>query len=95
VTITGPRLLRSFRLRTLLSAALIMAGGQSALPAQCPPNSRPEIVAIPGNLRTAHCWCNRGYVNAGGVCVLAAPAPLSRQSNGAAAAPESGSGPPR
>jgi hypothetical protein len=26
-------------------------------------------VGIPGNLRTAQCFCNRGFVSAGGVCV--------------------------
>jgi hypothetical protein len=50
--------------------AVFVAIGQRAAAAQaCPPNSHPVAVYIPGNLRTAHCWCNDGYVNKGGVCV--------------------------
>jgi hypothetical protein len=36
---------------------------------RCPPNSHASAVGIPGNLRTAQCFCNRGFVSAGGVCV--------------------------
>jgi hypothetical protein len=50
--------------------AILIAIGKPAVMAQaCPPNSHPVAVYIPGNLRTAHCWCNGGYINNGGVCV--------------------------
>jgi len=41
---------------------------QAAFAQQCPPNAHPVIIAIPGNLRTAHCWCNGGYRNIAGAC---------------------------
>jgi len=50
-------------------AVLLPASGTMAYAQDCPPNSHPIIIAIPGNLRTAHCWCNDGYQNLGGVCV--------------------------
>jgi hypothetical protein len=50
--------------------AILIAIDQRAATAQaCPPNSHPVAVYIPGNLRTAHCWCNNGYLNSGGICV--------------------------
>jgi hypothetical protein len=50
--------------------AILIAIDQRAATAQaCPPNSHPVAVYIPGNLRTAHCWCNDGYINNDGVCV--------------------------
>ena len=61
--------MRSFR--TVTTSGLVALLALSALPAaaQCPPNSHPVVAYIVGNLRTAHCWCNGGYVNSGGVCV--------------------------
>ena len=81
------------RVSLFLPLAYLFASGQGALAAQCPANSHPEVVAIPGNLRTAHCWCNSGFVNAGGVCVRVAPAPPTPRPNGAAA-PEEGQSEP-
>jgi hypothetical protein len=49
---------------------LLVAGTQSALAQRCPPNSHAAAVAIPGNLRTAQCFCNAGYVPVRGACVL-------------------------
>jgi hypothetical protein len=51
-----------------LVAALI-AGTQGAMAQRCPPNSHPEAVAIPGNLRTAQCFCDRGFTRVDGICV--------------------------
>jgi hypothetical protein len=61
--------MRSFRAATTSGLAALFV--LSALPAvaQCPANSHAVAVYIPGNLRTAHCWCNSGYLNVGGVCV--------------------------
>jgi hypothetical protein len=50
-------------------AAVLIAGAQHALAQRCPPNSHPEAVAIPGNLRTAQCFCDRGFVRVDGICV--------------------------
>jgi len=49
-------------------AVLIAIDQRVATSQACPPNSHPVAVYIPGNLRTAHCWCNDGYVNKDGVC---------------------------
>ena len=64
---------RLFRLSVLCAAALLIAASEPA-PAQqrCPPNSHPEAVAISGNLRTAQCFCDPGFVNVDGACVLPA-----------------------
>jgi hypothetical protein len=56
-------------------AVLLVASGHAAIAQQCPPNSHPVVIAIPGNLNTAHCWCNDGYRNLGGVCVRTQPPP--------------------
>lgn len=57
-------------------AVFLIAGSQSALAQQCPPNSHMRAVATAGNLRTAHCWCNEGYENVAGTCVrVADPSP--------------------
>jgi hypothetical protein len=50
-------------------AVLIAAGQRSATAEACPPNSHAVAVYIPGNLQTAHCWCDNGYINKGGICV--------------------------
>ena len=50
--------------------AALIAGTQAAMAQRCPPNSHPEAVAIPGNLRTAQCFCDRGFTRVDGVCVL-------------------------
>ena len=50
-------------------AVFLIGSTQSALPQRCPPNSHPAAIAIPGNLRTAQCFCNPGYENVGGACV--------------------------
>jgi hypothetical protein len=56
-------------------AVLLTASFHAAFAQQCLPNSHPVIIAIPGNLNTAHCWCNDGYRNVGGVCVRMQPPP--------------------
>ena len=53
----------------LLIAAILTMHAQSAAAQRCPPNSHPEPVAIPGNLRTAQCFCDAGYTRANGICV--------------------------
>ncbi len=58
--------MRSFCIAGL---ALLFAWPSSVALAQCPPNSHAVAVYIPGNLRTAHCFCDNGYINSGGVCV--------------------------
>jgi hypothetical protein len=50
-------------------AVLLATSSHAAFAAQCPANSHPVVIAIPGNLRTGHCWCDDGYRNLGGVCV--------------------------
>jgi hypothetical protein len=58
------------RLLSIYGSAVLFAMSMQAAPAQqCPPNAHPVVIAIPGNLRTAHCWCNGGYRNIGGVCM--------------------------
>ena len=49
--------------------AVLVAGTQLAMAQRCPPNSHPEAVAIAGNLRTAQCFCNRGFAPVNGLCV--------------------------
>ncbi len=61
--------MRSFRTAATAGLAVLFVLKPLLAFAQCPPNSHAVAVYIPGNLRTAHCWCNRGYVNSGGVCV--------------------------
>jgi hypothetical protein len=52
-------------------AVLLMASSQAAFAQQCPPHAHARVISIPGNLQTAHCWCDDGYENVGGVCVRA------------------------
>ena len=49
--------------------AVLITGTQNAMAQRCPPNSHPEAVAIPGNLRTAQCFCDWGFTRINGVCV--------------------------
>ena len=56
----------------LMVAVLLIAGTQQALSQRCPPNSHPEFVAFAGNLRTAQCFCDPGYVRVQGICMRAA-----------------------
>ena len=56
-------------------AVLLMAGTQRALPQQCPPHAHPVAVAIPGNLRSAQCFCDDGYENVAGACVPVVTSP--------------------
>jgi hypothetical protein len=49
--------------------AALIAGTADAMVQRCPPNSHAEALAIPGNLRTAQCFCNPGFVPSGGLCV--------------------------
>jgi len=49
--------------------AVLIAGTQGAMAQRCPPNSHPEAVAFAGNLRTAQCFCDRGFTRVDGVCV--------------------------
>ena len=71
-----------FRLSILCAVVLTIAANEPASAQQrCPPNSHPEAVAIPGNLRTAQCFCDPGFVNVNGVCVLPAPPPEAPQRN--------------
>jgi hypothetical protein len=51
-------------------AAVLIAATQIASAQQrCPPNSSPEVVAIPGNLSTAQCFCDPGFTPVNGRCV--------------------------
>ena len=61
--------MRSFHIAVTASLVVLPALMPSAALAQCPPNSHSVAVYIPGNLRTAHCWCDNGYINSGGACV--------------------------
>jgi hypothetical protein len=59
-----------------LAATVLLIGGLQPAPAQgqrCPPNSQAAAVAIPGNLRTAQCFCNPGFRPVSGVCVRLPP----------------------
>jgi len=49
--------------------AVLIAGTQNAMAQRCPPNSHPEALAIPGNLRTAQCFCDPGFTRVNGLCV--------------------------
>jgi hypothetical protein len=75
---------RLFMRSILCAAALIIAASAPASAQRCPPNSHPEAVAIPGNLRTAQCFCDPGFVNVSGVCVLPARPAQSPPRNGPA-----------
>jgi hypothetical protein len=67
---------RLFRLCVLCAAALLVGANEPASAQQrCPPNSHPEAVAFAGSLRTARCFCDPGFVNVNGVCLLPAPPP--------------------
>jgi hypothetical protein len=59
----------------LCAAMLTVVASAPASAQRCPPNSHPEAVAIPGNLRTAQCFCDPGFVNVDGACVLPARPP--------------------
>ncbi len=61
--------MRSLRVAIAAGLAVLPAVMPPAARAQCPPNSHAVAVYVPGNLRTAHCWCNSGYINGGGGCV--------------------------
>ncbi len=60
-----------------LCVLLLVAAAPATASQRCPPNSHAAAVAIPGNLRTAQCFCNRGFVSVNGVClpVVQRPAP--------------------
>jgi len=59
-------------------AVFLITSTQHALPQQCPPNAHPAAVAVPGNLRTAQCFCDVGYTNVAGACVRAVTNPTDR-----------------
>ena len=58
-------------LKSALWSVLVLIATMEIAPAQqrCPPNSRAEAVPIPGNLATAQCFCNPGFVPSNGQCV--------------------------
>jgi len=60
---------RLFRLSVLCVAVLMIAASAPASAQRCPPNSHPQAVAIPGNLRTAQCFCDPGFISVNGLCV--------------------------
>jgi hypothetical protein len=60
------------------TAVLLAASQQGALAQQCPPNSHPVAVAIPGNLRTAQCFCDAGFTSVRGLCVRIVNEPGTR-----------------
>jgi hypothetical protein len=62
-------MLRFFGSPIAWTAVLLAASVQGAPAQQCPPNSHPAAVAIPGNLRTAQCFCNDGFTRVNGICV--------------------------
>jgi hypothetical protein len=68
-------------------AVALAAGPKAATAQQCPPNSHARSVSFAGNLQGAHCWCNDGYQNVGGVCVLTTPARPAAPDRGPQAAP--------
>ncbi len=51
-------------------AAVLIAGAPDAMAQRCPPNSHPEAVPFAGSLRTAQCFCDRGFTRVDGICVL-------------------------
>ena len=55
-------------------ACFLTAAAPGAFAQQCPPHSHARMVSIPGNLQTAHCWCDVGFENVGGVCLQSAAA---------------------
>ena len=68
-------MLRFFESPIAWTAVLLAAGTQGALAQRCPPNSHPAAVAIPGNLRTAQCFCDDGFAPVNGICVRIVNAP--------------------
>jgi hypothetical protein len=62
-------MLRFFKSPIAWTAVLWAASAQSAPAQQCPPNSHPAAVAVPGNLRTAQCFCDDGFTPVNGICV--------------------------
>jgi hypothetical protein len=60
---------RFFQSPIAWTAVLLAASAQSASAQQCPLNSHAAAVAIPGNLRTAQCFCNDGFTPVNGICV--------------------------
>jgi hypothetical protein len=73
---------RLFRLSFPCAAALMIAANHFASAQQrCPPNSHSEAVPFAGNLRTALCFCDPGFVNLNGACVLRARPPEAPQRN--------------
>jgi hypothetical protein len=54
---------------------LLVASTQGALAQPCPPNAHALPLAVTGNLRTAHCWCNDGYEYIAGACVRTRQSP--------------------
>jgi hypothetical protein len=50
-------------------AAVLLAGAPDAMAQRCPPNSHPEAVAFAGSLRTAQCFCDRGFTPVDGICL--------------------------
>ena len=57
----------AFWIVTVLIATAQLGAAQQ----RCPPNSRPEAVAIPGNLSTAQCFCDPGFTPVNGRCMRA------------------------
>jgi len=53
----------------LCVVAVLIAGTQGSMAQRCPQNSHPEALAIPGNLRTAQCFCDPGFTRVNGICV--------------------------
>jgi hypothetical protein len=72
---------RLFRLPSFCAAALMIAASEPASAQRCLPNSHAEAVAIPGNLRTAQCFCDPGFVRVQGICVQPARPPEASRRN--------------
>ena len=72
---------RLFRLSVLYAAVLMIAANEPAFAQRCPPNSHPQAVAIAGNLRTAQCFCDPGFVSVNGLCVWPSRPPKAPQRN--------------
>jgi hypothetical protein len=60
---------RLFRLSVPCAAVLMIAAIEPASAQRCPPNSHAEAVAFAGNLRSAQCFCDPGFVSVQGLCV--------------------------
>jgi hypothetical protein len=60
---------RLLRLSVPCAAVLMIAAAEPASAQRCPPNSHAQAVAIPGNLRTAQCFCDPGFISVNGLCV--------------------------